>query len=71
MLSANNIWGAPAPGSRWKHVNNKQEYEVICIANLFATKPSFKPTVVYEALENRQIYARPLLGWHEKFRETI
>lgn len=55
----------PSLNSLWKH-SRGATYQVLLIANEATDKPSEYPvTVVYQDIENRKIWSRPLSRWHE------
>jgi hypothetical protein len=56
----------PSDNSIWRHKESKNEYIVMTVANLTATRADFKPTVVYRDMDNN-VWARPLHEWHDKF----
>lgn len=52
--------------SKWQHKKSGKVYNVICVTNLFATKPDFVQQVVYQD-EEMVIWSRPLSEWEDKF----
>lgn len=58
----------PKPGSKWWHIKNKHEYEVILVANVDAERQDTYPaTVVYQRIGDPRIWARPLTCWYSSF----
>lgn len=53
------------PGQSWRHINGN-EYEVLCIANEYSSRPAEYPmTVVYKG-KNGKIWAKTMVNFLTK-----
>lgn len=60
----------PMVYGHYKHKKSGKEYILVGFANLSSTNPKFVATVIYQCLENNDIWARPLDEFKVKFTEV-
>jgi hypothetical protein len=56
----------PSTDDIWRHKRHGNEYAIVAVANLNATRPDFMATVVYRDLDGN-VWSRPLHEWHDSF----
>lgn len=63
----------PSIGSIWRHKSGN-EYRVLMVTNLYATKKEYPPTVVYESVNfdvdfEDKYWSRPLSTWRDSMAQ--
>ncbi|MBI1207430.1 MAG: hypothetical protein GC191_09085 [Azospirillum sp.] len=62
--------GVPSTGQNWRHSSGRI-YTVLMLTNTDGTNDRYPISVVYQQVESRPVWSRPLSDWHRSFTLTV